>query len=445
MKQTDQHIIGPTTFVDFPEYTITKIPAKVDTGADSSSLWATNIRETNGVLTFEFFGPASPFYSGHTVSTRHYSLLSVRNSFGQTELRYKVPLKLRINGKTIAARFTLSDRANNAYPILIGRRTIKGKFLVDVAKQSPASKLDRPQRVLVLVHGGGPRIEDFYRQLNEEYDTELHAEVTRYSDLAYYIENKALQIKRIDTGEDIRAYDVIYFKTSIKNAQFASIIAHHARFNHIPFIDEAVERLAPDSKLHQLALLAPSGVGVPQTIQMSMDYMGERYNELAAKLGSPFILKDNTGRKGRNNHLIHSKKEFDQAIATAKTAGLNMLAQEFIPNDGYYRVVVMGKRAVLAMYRPIDHTRSHLFSKSQDGPVQYKKLHELPGEMIAMCITAAVKLDWQIAGVDVVQDKTMGRWYCLEVNNSPQLVSGAFVDRKRAALASFFQEALLSR
>jgi len=65
----------------------------------------------------------------------------------------------------------------------------------------------------------------------------------------------------------------------------------------------------------------------------------------------------------------------------------------------------------------------------------------IPGEVHGSSILAADILQFDIAGVDMVQDKETGSWYCLEVNNSPQLASGAFVDEKRAAIAEFLKEA----
>jgi glutathione synthase/RimK-type ligase-like ATP-grasp enzyme len=441
MKHTDLPIIGSTAKASFPELGLVRVPAKIDTGADSSAIWASNIKETSEGLNFELFGPASPFYTGQKITTKKYVMRSVKNSFGHSEFRYKVPLKVRLGRKTIAARFTLADRANNAYPILIGRRTLQGKFLVDVSKKPQAKDTSKPKRILVLVNSGGPSIRKFYEDLNEEYGSELHAEVTKYRDLAYYLEGDGLRIVNLQTDEELRNYDFIYFKTSIKNTIFASVIATYARANLVPYADEAAEQFAPtESKLQQLARLIPIGVTMPDTIYMSAKHMQARYSELTKRLGDPFVLKDNGGLKGRDNHLIGSKKELARALEAAEKTGLHMIAQRFIPNRGYYRVVVMGKQAVLVMYRSIDHKRSHLFSKAHDGPAELVKTQKLPGDVITMCITAADKLGWQIAGVDVLQDRETGKWYCLEVNNSPQLAGGAFIDKKRAALAAYFQE-----
>ena len=51
----------------------------------------------------------------------------------QEEIEIVAYFKINIAGKTIRARFGLSDRSKHRYPILIGRRTISGKFLVDVS------------------------------------------------------------------------------------------------------------------------------------------------------------------------------------------------------------------------------------------------------------------------------------------------------------------------
>ena len=48
----------------------------------------------------------------------------------------------------------------------------------------------------------------------------------------------------------------------------------------------------------------------------------------------------------------------------------------------------------------------------------------------------------EIAGIDVIQDRKTKKWYVLEVNNSPQIRSGAFVDEKLKAVAAYFDHEL---
>ena len=118
------------------------VPAKIDTGADSSAIWASNIFvDEAGILHFTLFDKGSEFYNGEIISRKAFKVAQVRSSSGHTQVRYRVELPIRLGGKRIRALFNLSDRSNNEYPILIGRRTITGKFLVDVSRGLKQTKV----------------------------------------------------------------------------------------------------------------------------------------------------------------------------------------------------------------------------------------------------------------------------------------------------------------
>src|ERR1700722_4192698 len=90
--------IGSKEFIDFPELNLQKVPAKVDTGADSSAIWASSVNETkDGHLSFVVFKPGSKFFTGLEVKTKMFKHVSIKNSSGSTERRYKVKLLISIN------------------------------------------------------------------------------------------------------------------------------------------------------------------------------------------------------------------------------------------------------------------------------------------------------------------------------------------------------------
>lgn len=121
----EKEIIGANTFIEIEG--IKNIPAKIDTGADSSSVHAENISVSeDGTLTFEIFGKK--------ISTKDFKVAIVRSSNGDEEIRYRAPLSVKIGKKKIKSFFSLSDRSKNIFPVLIGRKTIKNKFVVDVSK-----------------------------------------------------------------------------------------------------------------------------------------------------------------------------------------------------------------------------------------------------------------------------------------------------------------------
>src|SRR5574337_179982 len=126
-KKNPVETIGSVELVDFPELGFRNIPAKIDTGADNSSIWASNISLNSGVINFTLFGPGSRFYTGALISTGDYQTTSVKNSFGVTEFRYKVRFLTHIGERKIRAWFTLSDRSDMNYPLLIGKKYLKDK------------------------------------------------------------------------------------------------------------------------------------------------------------------------------------------------------------------------------------------------------------------------------------------------------------------------------
>ncbi len=114
---------------------IAHIPAKVDTGATISSIWASDIRlAPDNRLEFSLFAPGSPLYTGERITVDDFKVRNVRNSTGHETIRYLVFLPTVIKGKKIRISYTLSDRSRNDFPVLIGRRALNNKFLVDVSK-----------------------------------------------------------------------------------------------------------------------------------------------------------------------------------------------------------------------------------------------------------------------------------------------------------------------
>jgi hypothetical protein len=139
MNESDKNIIGRAERVGFPTLALKGVPAKIDTGADASSIWCSKFEIKDGKLRCVFFGKGSEFYTGEVVEfdAKNVDLTRVANSFGHKQIRYKIKIPMTIKGRKIKATFTLTDRSTKLYPVLIGRSTLKGKFLVDVGRGSP--------------------------------------------------------------------------------------------------------------------------------------------------------------------------------------------------------------------------------------------------------------------------------------------------------------------
>jgi len=142
----EKKLIGQTEHIDFPELHMEKVVARVDTGAKTSAIWASNIKLEDGVLSFTLFDNTSEYYTGDVLRTRAYHIRTIISSIGTKEDRYGVKLLILISGRSIRASFTLANRSLQKYPVLVGRNVLRGKFLVDVEYDHKLMKMKKSSK-----------------------------------------------------------------------------------------------------------------------------------------------------------------------------------------------------------------------------------------------------------------------------------------------------------
>lgn len=125
--------IGRREHIDFPELGLYGITAKIDTGAYTTALHCHDIREENGVLYFKLLDPSHPEYTEKEQKFTEYSQKEVKNSFGEIEKRYIIKTVVKMGKKRIKSVISLTDRGTMRYPVLIGRKLLKNRFIVDVS------------------------------------------------------------------------------------------------------------------------------------------------------------------------------------------------------------------------------------------------------------------------------------------------------------------------
>lgn len=132
----DKKIIGNAEYAWLVDVGIKKVPARIDTGARTSAIWASHVKETPKGLQFVLFAKQSPYFTGVIHTETRYTKIAVASSTGHVQVRYRVPMTIQLRGRRIKTYCTLADRASQAYPLLVGRNTLRGKFVVDVQKGS---------------------------------------------------------------------------------------------------------------------------------------------------------------------------------------------------------------------------------------------------------------------------------------------------------------------
>lgn len=131
VKTHKLRVIGRREFVDFPELKLLGLEAKIDTGAYTSSLHCENIelQEEKGKSVL-YFTLEQDQRQPHRFE--EYTVKRIKNSFGEMEERYVIKTVLHMCHKTIRCSISLSNRDSMRYPVLIGRRVLKGRFIIDV-------------------------------------------------------------------------------------------------------------------------------------------------------------------------------------------------------------------------------------------------------------------------------------------------------------------------
>lgn len=130
----DRKILGTFEKVSFPDLGVFGIVAKIDTGASSGSVHATNIREitlSTGEKAIEF----NPLGRKKTVTVNSFTTTEVRSSNGLMSQRYVIPTTVVIEDVQYSINISLADRSLMKKGVLIGRKFLRSHgFIVDTSK-----------------------------------------------------------------------------------------------------------------------------------------------------------------------------------------------------------------------------------------------------------------------------------------------------------------------
>lgn len=131
-------VIGWREWVQLPDLGVFVVKAKVDTGAATSSLHAFRLErfERDGLAFVRF--EVHPRQRSKRPSIECEALVvrdtAVRNPGGRTELRPVIASTLVIAGQPIEALINLTGRDEMGFRMLLGRRTLRNRFVVDPGK-----------------------------------------------------------------------------------------------------------------------------------------------------------------------------------------------------------------------------------------------------------------------------------------------------------------------
>ncbi len=123
--------IGRTDKADFPMLGFLNVDIKIDTGAYTSSIHCHSIIEKDNHLVCTFFDKKHPLYNCKEMIFDEYDIAVVKSSNGEIQYRYQVQSNITLFDKTYKISLTLSSREDMRFPVLIGRKFLTKKYIVD--------------------------------------------------------------------------------------------------------------------------------------------------------------------------------------------------------------------------------------------------------------------------------------------------------------------------
>lgn len=131
-----------------PDFGVKQIKAKVDTGADNSSLHAFDIDRfvKNGadLVRFEIHPMQRKNKPSASCVAEVVGERKVKNPGGRIERRPVIKTRLIVAGVELDALVNLTTRDEMTFRMLLGRRTLRGKFVVDPGRSYIG---ERPSRM----------------------------------------------------------------------------------------------------------------------------------------------------------------------------------------------------------------------------------------------------------------------------------------------------------
>jgi hypothetical protein len=137
-KTFDKLIIGRKDIVSFPAFGLAHVPVKIDSGAYSSSMHCSLIQFVTNVdtpfLEVIFLDANTPGYTGKIERFYEFKRKIVKSSNGVAQERFFIKGSISLFHQTYDTLFSLTERTGLRIPVLLGRRLLNKRFLIDTSK-----------------------------------------------------------------------------------------------------------------------------------------------------------------------------------------------------------------------------------------------------------------------------------------------------------------------
>lgn len=275
---------------------------------------------------------------------------------------------------------------------------------------------------ILFLYGGKPTrhiflIEKAFKKLTEPIVS------NNYKKIVFATKGREEPRLLID-GIDFKQFRVIFFRIIGDRWELVNLITSYLKKRiergKTKIIDPLIlgGNLYPSMKAHQMFVFQKAGLPVPRTIFGQLEFLAQKGKE---NFGFPLVFKRSGGGRGERVYLVRNEKELSQLIKELideeKKEKKNFLVQEFIPNQGDLRILVLGNEVLGGMKR-VRTKKGEFRNNIHLGGKAFP--FELNPKIKSMALKAAQVSGHSFAGVDIVLRDPGKEPFVLEVNRAPQ-------------------------
>ena len=241
------------------------------------------------------------------------------------------------------------------------------------------------------------------------------------------------KIQQFNDYRKVDDYDVLFFRTTGKHWEEVDLIINSIERDDVVVVDPLIKDGKPSMacKAWQMLALKEAEIEVPKTVYGSLWFLYESMKNPPSlrdtsldreAFNFPIIIKGSGGDRGTRVFKADNLEELENLVRDLRKSetegGKRYMLQEFIPNDGDYRVLVLGEKVLGVMKRSSQSEDEFKNNYSAGGKVE---VADLPEEIKQLAIRAAKVCGLAVAGVDVAfRDNDLKKPVIWEVNKGPQ-------------------------
>jgi len=427
----EKMIIGNQEWCALSSLGIPAIKARIDSGAQTSSLHAVNIQQfkKNNAQWVSF--EIHPLQKNRSTIIRSEAEVIdkriIRSSSGNSEKRYVISAEVTLGKKTWQIEVTLSNRDSMGYRMLLGREAMSDHILVDPAASFTLGNLTideiKPlyksptltkQGLRIGVLASDPDLYSNQRLL--ESGEALGHNMTflniKQCFMKLDIDHPEVHFRG---GRSLNEFDAIIPRVRPSVTYYGCALVR--QFENIgAFVLNSSSAITRSrDKLYSLQLLQKNGCVIPTTGFANSPIETEDLIDMVG--GAPLIVKLLEGAQGKGVVLAETRKASESVINAFKSLKANLLVQEFIKeaNGKDIRCFVINEKVVASIQRqaPPGEFRANIHLGGKASPIK------ITPEERKLAIKATKVMGLKVAGVDMIRsDKGP---LLLEVNSSPGL------------------------